>query len=127
MMRPTAASASKTLDKPVTSPPRRAASTRAPPKPKATGSHGVVAKAKQKAAQGVEKVKDTVTTNNSHRKEGNAEEASPPTETGNVSSAEAPQESAQVQPESTPTKTEEVEFSSVDVLQTPQFEGETIR
>jgi hypothetical protein len=73
MMRPTTASASKTLDKPP-SPPRKSTAGRVPVKSK--GHESAVAKGKKKVEQIAEKVKDVVTNGHSDEKaaDGNTEE-----------------------------------------------------
>jgi hypothetical protein len=144
MMRPTAASASKTADKPA-SPPRkstasRAPASKAPAKPKAHES--VVEKGKKKVEQVAEKVKDAVTNGhndekpNDHTEEkidtnGQSEETAPV-----KSSASEPLHAEPVadggavqEPERTATPVQPVETtdSSVVDLQTPNFEGQTIR
>jgi hypothetical protein len=137
MMRPTASSASKTLDKPQ-SPPRKTAASKAPVKPK--GHEGVVAKGKKKVEEVAEKVKDAVTNGHSEEKtNGNAEdkadtnghdgEKAGPAETSDVQPAQSEPVAdggAVKEPERVATPTQTTDSSTVEI-QTPNFEGQTIR
>lgn len=117
MMRPTASSASKTLDRPI-SPPRRGPSVRAPAKPK-TGPESAVAKGKKKVGEIASKAKEAVTNGHS---EDNTSEVSPTN--GTAAEASEPAPPADTEREATPA--EQVESSAVE-LQTPNFEGQAIR
>jgi len=137
MMRPTAASASKTLDKPQ-SPPAKSATGRLPPKPK--GQEGVVAKGKKKVEHVAEKVKDAIT--NGHGEEdtnGNTEEnadmnghdgdKAASAETADlqpIQSESVAEGGAVEEPERAATPVETTDSSTVEI-QTPNFEGQTIR
>ncbi|OCK83466.1 hypothetical protein K432DRAFT_347006 [Lepidopterella palustris CBS 459.81] len=129
MMRPTAASASKTHDK-VNSPPRRTASI----KPK-NGHDGLAPKSRQKAGEAAAKAKDKVTSNgtgeeNHHEEAGPAELTEPAaapaasadrnkTEVGEQSDIQAPHET---------TPLEQAESSRPgDLLQSPHSEGQAVR
>ena len=137
MMRPTASSASKTLDKSASPPPKSAAG-KAPIKPK--GSEGVVAKSKKKVEQVAEKVKDAVTNGHDEEKtNGNQEQKIGVN--GHDEEKPTPAEPLEPQPDqhepvvdggavqepvraATPVETAD---SSTVELQTPNFEGQTIR
>lgn len=118
MMRPTASSASKTHDK-VNSPPRRTASVRS----KAGQGESIVAKGKRKVGEGVTKVKERVTANGtgegSHH-----EEESGPAEPATEGAATGTNEEGDAAHESAPAETT---AGTGELMQTPNFEGETIR
>ncbi|ORY19859.1 hypothetical protein BCR34DRAFT_620845 [Clohesyomyces aquaticus] len=124
MMRPTAASAKKTLEKPA-SPPRKGASGKAPVKAK-SGQEGAIAKGKKKVEEVATKAKEALATNghgSSSQQEENSGRAD--SEAPNGATGETQNEDAQPERESTPS--EQVESSAVE-LQTPNFgEGQAIR
>jgi hypothetical protein len=115
MMRPTASSASKTHEK-VNSPPRRTASV----KPK-TGHEGLAAKGKRKLAEGASKAKEAVTNGNNERHDDDAEPAEHADNEETVAGHEEPGR------EPTPVTQTEEAAPVGDILQTPNFEGQTIR
>jgi hypothetical protein len=117
MMRPTAASASKTHDKP-DSPPRKTA--------KAPVS--ALQKGKKKIEEVAAKAKDAVTTNGHSTEESNSNGVSANKETADANDSAHTQAGAVTSDEpmkaSTPVQEPD---SSVAEIQTPQFSGETVR
>ena len=118
MMRPTASSASKTQDK-VNSPPRRTASIRS----KAGQGESIVAKGKRKVGESVTKAKEKVTANGTGEGSQHEEESGPagPATEGAATGANEEGDAAH---ESTPAGTT---AGTVELTQTPNLEGETIR
>jgi hypothetical protein len=95
---------------------------RGPTKPKSDAA-GAVAKGKQVVGEAVAKVKDAVAPSSANGVQ-EAEHSAEPTD----ESAAAPETSdAPAQDERVATPSEQAESSNVNVLQTPNFEGETIR
>lgn len=129
-MRPTTASASKTLEKPA-SPPRRGASVRTAPKPKAHES--TVAKGKRKVAEVASKAKEVVTNGHgsdhhdeeTHAEEAHADESHIDEAHGNEPATS--EEAAADIPAREATPEQQVAESSAIEIQTPNFEGQAIR
>lgn len=107
MMRPTTASASKTHEKP-TSPPRK--STTAKP--------GILQKGKLKVEEAASQVKAAVS--NGHQQDEHDESSD------NVLTASTLTDQATDEPSKTATPVQEADSSTAE-LQTPHFEGETLR
>lgn len=124
MMRPTAASASKTHEKP-TSPPRRGPSVRAPAKPKEHDN--IVAKGKKKVEEVVSKAKGAVTNGHSEEQAVHAEQARETSVNMERTAAESATNGAvEKEPARAATPVERAESSTVE-LQTPSFGGQAIR
>jgi hypothetical protein len=133
MMRPTAASASKTQDKPA-SPPRKAASGKPLAKSK-PGNESVLAKGKTKVSEVASKAKELVT--NGHTEDKSNDESAPASDMPTTSEKSAPSDVTTAgtseaideasEPERQATPTEQVDESSAAEPQTPNFEGQAIR
>jgi hypothetical protein len=127
MMRPTAASSSKTHDKPhekASSPPRKVSATSKP---------STLQKGKKKVEEVAHKAKEAVTNGHSedHKTEDeSAKEAEHPEQAPEQAPEEAPEkataEETPLEPEKAATPVQDVELSVAEI-QTPNFQEETIR
>ncbi|OCL01368.1 hypothetical protein AOQ84DRAFT_357909 [Glonium stellatum] len=118
MTRPTASSASKTHEK-VNSPPRRTASLRSKTGP----GESAVAKGKRKVGEAITKAKEKISSNGTSEGSHHEEESGPGEPVAESSITTASEEGGEVAHEPVPVETAE----TGELVQTPNFEGETIR
>ncbi|KAF1833820.1 hypothetical protein BDW02DRAFT_499831 [Decorospora gaudefroyi] len=116
MMRPTTASSSKTHDKPA-SPPRKASGATKP---------SVVQKGKKKAEEVTSKAKEAVTNGHGGDEHKAEDEAAKEADHTEQATEGATAEESSHEPHKAATPVQDVDSSAAE-LQTPHFEGETIR